>query len=262
MKAWEQMKKEYREIPIPEQGVHQVMEAMARAKRQKSRERWRKLTCYGTIAAAILIVLLLPGMFFMSGGFGGNTEDNAASVEIDGRKESTGAGFGFDSTGNDSGAEDKISAPMYSIGSSAINNSAAMESNKAEQSEQGGNHSNAGSSNSCMEDKTESPVKYSPMPEASKGELKENLEAKNGFEQSLEAISQEILCQMKVRGEQGEIFYLKSEEYPLGYEKLSGEQEYYINEDGLFVIVFEPGTVAPASAGDVEFVIPAEVAAP
>ena len=238
MNEWEQMKKEYREIPIPEQGVHQVMEAMARAKRQKTRERWRKLTRYGTVAAAILIVLLLPGILFMSGGFGASMEDSAA-VEADKWTESTGAGAVFDSS------EKTFSS-----------------SNKAESPECGNDAMNAENSNSCMEDKAEVPVEGSPVTEATKGNLKEILEAKAGFLQSLEEISQEILRQMEVRGEQGEIFWLKSEECPFGYEKISEEQEYYINEDGLFVVVFEPGTVAPASAGVVEFVIPAEVATP
>lgn len=262
MNEWEQMKKEYREIPIPEQGVHQVMEAMARAKQQKTRERWRKLTRYGTVAAAILIVFLLPGILFMSGGFGASMEDSAA-VEADKWTESTGAGAAFDSSEKNFSSSSKAESSEYSSENKTDTtadsywpeNSGGSGQNKAEQPEQG-------NSNSCMEDKAEVPVEGSPVTEATKGNLKEILEAKAGFLQSLEEISEEILRQMEVRGEQGEIFYLKSEEYPSGYEKISEEQEYYINEDGLFVVVFEPGTVAPASAGVVEFVIPAEVAAP
>lgn len=264
MNEWEQMKKEYREIPIPEHGCHQVMEAMARAKRQKNRERLRKLARYGTVAAAVLLVLLLPGAFLFSGGFGSNAEDNAASMEADSRTENAGTGAWFDSTESASGTDNKASTPMYSVGSS-MNNSVAIDSShkaEAEQPEQGSNK-NAGSSDNFMEDKEDYSVAGSLVPEATEEKLKETLEAEEAFAQSLEAISQEILRQMEIRSkETGAIFYYKGREYPEGFEKISAEQEYYINEEGLFVIVFEAGVVASASVGPVEFVIPAEVAAP
>ena len=38
--------------------------------------------------------------------------------------------------------------------------------------------------------------------------------------------------------------------------------EYYINEEELYVIVFEAGEIAPEEQGRLEFVIPAEVVSP
>lgn len=67
MEEWEQIKKEYKETEIPKDGSRQVMEAMARAKR--NRGRLRNLSRYATVAAAMLLILLIP-----------NINSNAASA--------------------------------------------------------------------------------------------------------------------------------------------------------------------------------------
>lgn len=58
MEEWEQVKNEYKSVEIPKDGSHQVLEAMARAKRD--RIRLRHLSRYATVAAAMLLILILP----------------------------------------------------------------------------------------------------------------------------------------------------------------------------------------------------------
>ena len=71
MEEWEQIKKEYREVEIPKNGSAQVLEAMARAKRNRSKLHY--LPRYATVAAAMLLVLLLPNL---------NSEVAAAMAEV------------------------------------------------------------------------------------------------------------------------------------------------------------------------------------
>lgn len=75
-----------------------------------------------------------------------------------------------------------------------------------------------------------------------------------------EEISAEILKQMKSRmQEQGETYYVKGEEYPEGFVLLEETQPYYYTSEGILVIVFDAGSVAPKEQGIIEFTIPEEI---
>lgn len=222
MTQWEQLKKEYREIPVPEDGQHQVLKAMAEAKKKRSRS--MRLTQYGTVAVAVLlVVLLLPGMLLFSGGFGDSAEN--AYMEADyapQNTDSTGRGYAKDS------AEEGAVAPTAEAPSYSLSDDKAADYNS----------------------------------------VMEETEQKKEFEtfcspEKAEAISREILRQMEERMQNdGETYYRKGDEYPEGFEQISNEQEYYVNADGLLVIVFQAGVVAPKEQGAIEFIIPAEVVSP
>ncbi len=78
-----------------------------------------------------------------------------------------------------------------------------------------------------------------------------------------EAVSKEILRQMEKRMQAADgTYYIKSEAYPQGFEQITERQQHYINAEGLLVIIFSKGTVAPVEQGRVEFVIPATVFQP
>lgn len=244
MTEWEQIKKEYREIPVPANGPHQVLTVMAEAK--KKRNRFKRLTQYGTVAAAaLLVVLLLPGMLLFSGGFGAS-EDNAA-MEADCAVESTGSAGGWVTTesANDMGmvpATNSVAtlAPEQGYDGMANKDTAVTED----------------ASNYSMSDKT-------AVAENSTENKLQKLEERFFTAEEQEAISKEILKQMEERmRENGETYYIKSEEYPEGFEQIAKEQEYYVNADGLLVVVFRAGVVAPKEQGAVEFIIPAEVVSP
>ncbi len=223
MTEWEQIKKEYREIPIPTDGPHQMLEVMASAKRK--RDQWKRVVkCGSGVAAALLVVILLPGIVFFNSGFG-ESKDMAAPETLFDSAESTGSSDGwFFATEAGTAEENKAEAPQ-STASSEVDCDGAMN--------------NVGSSAPVLENSAED------------------------FSLCIENISAEILRQMETRmQENGETYYIKSELYPEGFEKISEEQNYYVNEDELYVIVFEAGTVAPEAMGVIEFIIPAEVAVP
>ncbi len=193
MTEWEQLKKEYREIPVPADGPQQVMKTMAKAKQERNRV--KDVIRYGAAAAAVLlVVLLVPGMLLLSGG-AKEMNDGAVEMEADCAAKST--------------------ALQESV----------LDSEDTEM------------------------------------ELVRGYGA--SWTENLEIISKEILKQMESRMQEGnEIYYMKSEACPEGFEQISVEQEYYINTDGLLVFVFEAGKVAPMEQGTVEFIIPAEVFLP
>ena len=200
MTQWEELKKEYKEITIPEGGAEKLQAVMEEAKRKRCRRKTR--TGYGTmVAAALLLLLLVPGNMFLSGG-AAKESCNDAVVQGAGR----------------------------------FNGNIAPESAMPEM-----------------------PAYQADCEYSMNGSWKET----TSEEELNDVISREILSQMELRmKETKEIYYVKSEHYPNGFERLEDDQEYYINEDGLLVIVFLAGTVAPEEQGSVEFVIPAGVFLP
>lgn len=246
MTEWEQIKKEYREVSIPADGPHQMLKVLAEAKRK--RDRWKHLAKYGSIvAAAILVIVILPGMLLFSQGFGGSM-DMAATESAVSKEESTGINGWFTKDSAETVEEDRNMASAEIVDSDDFDYGM---SNIVVEAESG-------------TDFTVTPAAGQNSPEQSMDNTKLNKEEKKEvLTLPLNAISAEILRQMEERMKTtGETYYIKSEAYPEGFEKITEEQEYYINEDGLFVIVFETGKVAPKEQGIVEFVIPAEVAVP
>ena len=240
MNEWEELKKEYREIRIPEQGSAQVLEAMARAKRQRKKERWQQAARYATAVAAVLVLLLLPGVLFLSRGFATGGSD--CSMEADGW---------FDNT--ESMKADK--SPAISMG----NKEEAKLEAVPESVENGvSNKVVADGVGSGKDDFLDSGTAEAPSYTVSAPVVREN-----AVWQEKDAITQEILRQM-IEANQlyGDTYYVKSEQYPDGFEKITEEQHYYWNEEGLLVIVFEAGTVASVQEGTVEFIIPAAVFSP
>ena len=60
-KEWEKIKAEYKEIPVPEHGIAQLEEVIEKAKYHRNRR--KKWTAYGALAAALVLILFLPRSF-------------------------------------------------------------------------------------------------------------------------------------------------------------------------------------------------------
>lgn len=267
MTEWEQIKNEYKEIPVPANGPHQMMETMAKARKARSRNRWKRVAAYGTVAAAaLLVILIVPGRLLFSGGLGATCNDTAASMEADCALKSTASDGAFYRNGASTEC-----APESNMAPASSDTTASAESNTRDEcgvATEAPSYSMSGSTGSSPNSSTGSNPNNSAGSNSSStgsGATQEaatdNLMAAQVWD--AEAISKEILRQMEERmQETGETYYKKSEEYPEGFEQIAEDQEYYINEEGLLVIVFEAGTVAPEELGVVEFVIPAGVAAP
>lgn len=228
MTQWEQIKSEYKNIPVPDEGSKRVLQAIGEAK--EKRNRFKQLSKYATVAAAVLLVVILgPGMILFSGGMGAAKEDSAY-LEMEYKSESAGADGGSFRT---QGVKDEMS-PATSNGS-ASKPPEAMQNVKAE-------------ADAALP--AESPEYGLNEPDCFTAE-------------EIEAISREIISQMEMRmREMGETYYIRSEENSAGFEQIAKDQPFYINGDGQLVIVFEAGMVAPIEQGDIEFIIPVSVAAP
>jgi hypothetical protein len=77
-------------------------------------------------------------------------------------------------------------------------------------------------------------------------------------ESYIEVISDNIKAQMEQRMEEdeGEMFFVKSDEVIDGFDKIKPDQTFFINEDSKLVISFDEYEVAPGYMGIVEFIIP------
>jgi hypothetical protein len=53
--------------------------------------------------------------------------------------------------------------------------------------------------------------------------------------------------------DENKIYFIKSEDEPSGFDKITDETNFYINENGGVVIVFDEYEVAPGYMGVVEF---------
>jgi len=269
MTEWEQIKKEYKKIPVPADGPHQMLEVIAAAKHK--RDRWKHIAKYGSIvAAAMLMIVILPGIFLFSGGFGGSS-DMAAPESAVSRKESTGSNEWFTKDSAESVMENSNMAlkpdteyNKTNAGASSGNGTtdSSTEMVDADSVDYGVNDKFFGAESGT--DSMLTPAAGQESPEQSTDSTELNREEKiEEFSLPLDAVSAEILRQMEERmKETEETYYIKSETCPNGFVRITGEQEYYINEEGLYVIVFEAGKVAPKEQGKVEFVIPAKIVQP
>lgn len=83
----------------------------------------------------------------------------------------------------------------------------------------------------------------------------------NHSQQSLTAISENIMQQMtqQMANDESKQYFYQSEYPESDFKGLTGDENYYFNQDGNLVIAFDEYQVAPGSMGAVEFVIPQSV---
>lgn len=219
----EQLKNEYKGIPIPENGVPGVQAAIEAA-RQKKRLKKRLISYTSMAAAALLMVVVMPSAFLNLFAAGGAANESA--------------GIGYDNKAKDmvysescDGAWDAnvqesvttqsgLAKPTLTPGSAEAPESAGADN---EQGKYGFDYS-------ILSDKT----------------VRDNIKA-------------EITRQIKSRGMGGEEAFVAmaaSSSMLILDEK---EAYYYLDEKGQLVIVFWAGELAPEDYGEIEFVIPDEV---
>lgn len=208
---WEQIKTEYKEIPVPKHGMAQIEEAMEKAVYHRSRR--KKVTAYSAIAAALLLILVLPKSFL--GEFLVNSSEEA---------ENTTNGMGL---AKDTATELK----EKEINSSVLYDSIAeeIEDIEADMAADFGVTESFGTVSSMLPVQKESGVESEWRIEVKDGD---NILSISLSKEEVKAINQEISYQ---RGETISI---------------SEEQAYYINEDGLLVVIWEEM---------LEYILPKEV---
>lgn len=223
----EQLKKEYKEIPIPENGVAGVHTAMERAMRKK-RLKKRMVGFAAMAAAAVFVVAIFPkGMFFP----GGSAKNESAGVRYDTMSKGWGGGataseadgnYGYSDYYNEKVTEDMVINPT--------------SGNVDQESE------------------------YGVMTEsASAGESVQDYGNPLDKEETRSKISEEIREQIRLaEGEEMERFAEGGVHWS-EVASITKEQEYYFNEEGRLVIVFRAGELAPTLHETMEFVIPDEV---
>lgn len=231
MTQWEQIKKEYKDTPIPANGPQQVSEAMAKAKQK--RNRYKALMRYGTVAAAVLlVVLVVPRLFLFSGGAAKESADGfyMQDAAVEGFAPATGSAMPENGGENNTKAEAPATFPQTPEKAPASSYDSPADDSVPEADETDGGLVTDGAA---------------------------------FWAEKRDEISKEIISQMQLRMQkQKEVYYIRSEQYPNGFELLADNQSYYISKEGLLVIVFAAGEVAPAEQGRAEFIIPAEVFLP
>lgn len=81
-----------------------------------------------------------------------------------------------------------------------------------------------------------------------------------GNEETLKLVSENISAQMEEQmKEDASIVYFQEPEEN-GFSGLKGDENFYLNQDGSLMVVFDEYTVAPGSMGTVEFTIPTDTA--
>ena len=238
-----EIKGEYIDIKVPEQGLAEVQKRIADAKRDKRmHKRQKRVRCFGTAAAAALVLFILP-----------NTNAGIAHAMGD--------------------------IPLLGhLTIKALNEKITeyvdvlMKEFEADMLEGGYQSLEIDYTTVTDTDSWFTLAIYAFETEASGYEFRRyyHIDKTTGKtadimsllqdEEGLQAVSEEILSQMQRQMEEKEAFYfLKSEGDPTGFEAISREQNFYFNEEGKLVIVFDEYEVAPGSAGCPEFVIPDEV---
>lgn len=80
-------------------------------------------------------------------------------------------------------------------------------------------------------------------------------------QKTLKKINKEILSQMHAQMKKDDTisYFIKSKEEPYGFDTVSEDTNFYLNQKGELVIVFDEYEVAPGFMGVVEFTIPTDV---
>ena len=232
MTELELLKNEYRELPVPAEGPQQMLQSIAKAKRMRKRTLTRIAITYALAAAAVVVVVISEPMLHL---FVGNAKNSSEATSMD-------AGF-WQGKGDATCADNAFleEKPMGDFTDYECSMEQAVEETMEDTIAP---EENGGMLTQEKNDNTTAKVRIFSVEEQNR-------------------ISKEILRQMKEQmAEQGVVYYVKSEEYPEGFELITKEQEYYINKEKLVVIVFEAGKVAPEELGEIEFVIPPEIVSP
>lgn len=224
----EQLKNEYKEIPIPENGVAGVQAAIEKA-RQKKRFKKRLVSYASMVAAAVMVIVVMPSAFSVLFAAGGAAE-SAPNGYFNASK---------DAIHMDAEAED------FNYGKTE---KPATQAGQSEPSTIPGCTVVPGNADSC---------------ESTAGDAMAAVESFDSGMLSDEAVQDkiraEITRQIEKRWAAGEEVFIViwASLGDLGFDL--GKQKCYRNAEGQLVIVFKAGELAPENYGDIEFVIPDEV---
>lgn len=275
------LKEEYKDIEVPEIGAERMQSAIRRAKMDKKRDRKKRLLRnWGIGVAAALVIAALP-----------NTNENIAYAM--GNLPVIGGLFRVitvrEFTHNDGNYEANVKVPV--IISEDAENSAESEAiehiNKSVEEytnelisqfeadmEEEGHKGLDISYETVMDNDKWFTLKVTALEvQASSYQVQRfyHVDKMNGkvaelndlFSEGadyISPISEEIKKQMKeqIDAETG-FYFLENDEYVDGFIEIGPNQNFYLNEDGNIVIVFDEYEVAPGYMGNPEFIIPAEV---
>lgn len=280
------LKEEYNSIRGPESGLKRIENAVAKAKVDKMEKRKKKtriiIRNWGIGAAAVFILVLLPntnrtmayamGNLPVIGGFfqvitikDYNYEDehNQANVKVPEIVTSD-----SDSGSQEAGGEiEKINKSVEEYTSELV---AKFQSDMVQEGYSGLDISYDTITNT---DQWFTLVIYAVETQASGNEFRryyhfdktkgQVVTLENLFQENTDyitVISDEIKKQMKEQMDAGQSSYwLEDDEYTEGFKAIAKDQNFYFNEDGNIVIVFDEYQVGPGYIGCPEFVIPSDL---
>lgn len=215
----EQLKKEYREIPVPEHGIDGVKAAMERATRKK-RLKKRLMSYVPMAAAAMLVIFVAPAVMNVLFASGGAAMESAPDGFYN--------GIAKDMAGKYDKAESSVADAVVPSKEPVYQMEVPMTEGKmsAEAKE--------------IETKTlRAKILADPV--------------------ICDKIREEIASQIKIRVQKGEDAFIERFASSDARVYEPAEPEYYLNEDGLLVVRYAPGKLVSVKYGEIEFIIPDEV---
>lgn len=225
LKELEQLKKEYKEIPVPKDGVAGVQAAMERAVKKKRLK--KRLGYYVvTAAAAALVILVMPKDMFR-GNFAANESMNKGVASM--MKDTFSGGAAAPESNDEYGYMDAVS----------------QEKEEASSEKTDGTGGRFGMESTT--DATESATDYDGQKEF----LLDDAEVRIKISEEIKKQVNSATGEERERIEKSGIFWMD-------FDCITKEQEYYFNQEGTLVIVFRAeGTLSGMKT--LEFVIPDEV---
>lgn len=277
----EKLKEEYQNITAPKDGIAKMESAIRRARMDKKRaKRNRMIRNWGIGAAAALVLVALP-----------NTNESIAyamgNLPVVGGlfKVVTVREYTHDDGHNIADVKvpqvvlDATETPENNLAAEQINRSVEEYTNqlvaefKADMLEEGYKELEV-SYETVMDTKDWFTLKITALQveasgyeihrfyhiDKSSGKVAELKDLFTDGADYITPVSGEIIKQMKQQIEAGTgDFFLEGDEYAEGFKAIQENQNFYLNENGEIVIVFDEYEVGPGYIGSPEFVIPADV---
>lgn len=277
---WEKMKQEYKEVKVPEHGKEQMAAAIRRAKMDKKRMQKKKMVRnFGIGLAAALALVVLP-----------NTNENIAyameNIPVIGGIFKVVTIRDYSHQDNHNEANVKVPKIIDENTEDVLESEAVNEINKsveewtnelvakfeAEMSDQG--YRGLDVTYETVTDTEDwftlavqglevsaSGYQFSRYYHINKA-TGENAALKDIFKEGSDyktPINEEILRQMKEQMDAGESIYFITEEDMDPFTSIKDDQNFYFNQQGELVIVFDEYEVGPGYIGSPQFVIPKDV---
>lgn len=285
----EKWKKEYEKIVVPENMKEQLEQTVMRARKDKRKRRTRAWKTFGSMAAVLAIILILPntsqdvaaamqqipvlGDFFKVvtiREYQVDEERHTADVKV---PEIVPEGGNSENENGDAAMQAQQTAEEINFDIQAVTDE-LIEEFKASMEEYEDGYQDLYIDSKVLADTDRwfslDLILYQGAGSGYERHRHYTIDKTTGKRASLselcgedyiETISEEVKTQMRqqMAEDENKIYWLDDEEIPeWNFKAIAPDQDFYVNADGQVVICFDEYEVAPGYMGCVEFVMPSE----